>query len=215
MTYAARLVWNIDNWEYPSGQSKHGIYVTHHGVGYHYGLEEWLNNKRLRALQIGYLDCYRTSNRGKASVNILLFTVDPSNNHYYHVGIIRGVTQLLAPQDIQQVRMNLGDTWLPNTIDPDFRRIEHTTTGQLPQGKLAYENHNWNSTKIDSEPPGGFIVNIRYDKLDLFDRSKWVNLTMKDPDINNLWRRIRNRYKLPQPSFNQELKNYFEKALLS
>jgi hypothetical protein len=212
MNYAARIVWNIDNWEYPSGLTDHGISVSHKNGDYHYGLEEWLNNKRLRELKLGYLDSYRITNRKEASSDILLYTIDPEKNHYYHVGLLYGVSQLdpIDPNLITSVKNKLSLDWLVDPIEQDFRRIEKTPAGQNSKGKEIYRQNNWNSKKIISEPPGGFIVNIRYDNLELFNRSKWVNLTAKDPEISKRWRFIRHRYEMPNQAFNRALSQYLE-----
>jgi hypothetical protein len=212
MTYAARLVWNIHNWQYPSGQTNHGVFVPRVGGGYHYGLEEWLNHKKLRELKIGYLDCYRTTVRNDGPQNILLYTIDPISRHYYHVGLIQGVSQIhdSVPQ-INQVKAALGEDWLQNPIDLDFRRLNHTLPGQQPAGTNLYRTHNWNATNIVSTPPDGFIVNIRYQKIDLFDRSEWVDLTKMDPEISNRWKYIRNRFTSPHPAFNTPLTEYLSR----
>ncbi len=209
MTYAARIVWNIHKWEFPSGLTNHGVQVNHNNGAYNYGLEEWLNNKKFRDLKLGYLDCYRITQRQEKSVNLMLYTVDPADNHYYHIGSVYGVRQIDSrPDTIERIREQLPADWLTNTIDEDFKRIEHTPVDNNSNGLLIYNNNNWNSQNIISDPPGGFIVNFQYENISFFDRNNWVDLSEKDIEISTRWRHIRQRYSLLNPNFNNELIEY-------
>lgn len=210
MIYAARLVWNIDKWVFPSGLTKHGVPVNYNNGFYYYGLEEWLNNKELRDLKFGYLDCYRITRR-QDKVDILLYTVNPLNNHYYHIGLMKGVSQIdNNPNMITSIKNQLAKDWLSKTIKDDFDRIETAGIGVDSNGLLLYKNNNWNSQIIVSEPPGGFILNIRYDKITFFEEDKWVDLSLKDPEISGRWRHIRQRYALMNDFFNNDLIQYFK-----
>lgn len=211
MIYAARLVWNIDNWEFPSGLTQHGVRVNYNNGKYYYGLEEWLNNKKLRDLKLGYLDCYRITKR-QDKVDIMLYTVNPLDNKYYHIGSIKAVSQIDEnPNTISSIKNQLAEKdWLTKKIKEDFNRIEKTPKGVDSNGLLSYQNNNWNSKIFVSNPPGGFILNIRYENITFFEKHKWVDLSIKDPEISVRWRHIRHRYALLNPHFNNDLIQYFE-----
>ena len=208
MTHAAKLVWNEDNWVKPSGLAQVGVSVPA-TKPYKYGLEEWLNNETLRKNKIGYLDCYRSDKR-EGVADIMLFTLNLTDRNVYHVGNICGVNQLVDTRaNISAIKAILPDDWLINPIEVDFVRIE----GNAPSiGMPVYQKNNWNTDNIVSKPPRGFMVNIKYEKLEIFDKSKWVNLTEMDRKINKSWRYLGVRYIMANAHFNDSLMSYLKKV---
>jgi len=204
MTHAAKLVWNEDNWVKPSGLAQVGVSVPA-TEPYKYGLEEWLNNETLRKHKIGYLDCYRSDKR-EGIADIMLFTLNLTDRNVYHVGNVCGVKQLID-NDIPTIKNSLTDDWLINPIEVDFVRIE---AGAPSIGMPIYNNNNWNTTNIISPPPKGFMVNIKYEKLEIFDKSKWVNLTEMDRKINRSWRYLGVRYMMSNINLNDKLTKYLK-----
>ncbi|MCX6210812.1 MAG: hypothetical protein NTZ59_15240 [Bacteroidetes bacterium] len=202
MTHAAKLVWNKDNWVKPSGLAQEGVLVTSENP-YYYGLEEWLNNKTLKNNTIGYLDCYR-ANEYNDIADIMLFTLNFEDNNIYHVGNICKVSQILNT-NIPPIKTMLTNNWLINPIDADFVRIE----GLPPSvGMPIYRQNNWNTSNIVSSPPTGFMVNIKYEKLVIFNKKDWVNVTEMDSKINTQWKHLGTRYILANTKFNVKLTNY-------
>jgi len=208
MTHAAKLVWNEDNWVKPSGLAQVGVPVPA-TEPYKYGLEEWLNNETLRKHKIGYLDCYRSDKR-EGIADIMLFTLNPNDRNVYHVGNVCGVKQQLnTPANISAIKAILPEDWLKKPIEVDFVRIE----GNIPSlGMPVYKENNWNTTNIISTPPTGFMANIKYEKLEIFDKSKWVNLTEMDSSINAKWRKLGIRYINANANFNDKLMSYIKKV---
>jgi hypothetical protein len=204
MTHAAKLVWNLNHWEFPSGVAKNGVNVGN----YLYGLEEWLNNKTLRSEKIGYLDCYRASKFNDIR-DIILLTFDPNNREVYHIGNIFGVFQLNNTA-INNIRHRLNILNFKSSVKEDFIRIENI---QNPRGFTLYSINNWNSTSIISSPPAGFFVNIGYDSIIIFDNQDWVSLTKIDRKINSVWKYLGRRYQLENLGFTNSLKQYFKSII--
>ena len=71
-----------------------------------------------------------------------------------------------------------------------------------------YRQNNWNSLNIISPSPSGFMVNIKYEKLQIFDSKYWVDLTDLDSTINSKWQRLTKRYILANARFNNKLTEY-------
>lgn len=213
MFYAARIVRNNHNWERPSGIAEYGVPVTGQNMcSYNYGLEEWLTNEILQKHQWGYLDCYRASHhKDKDDCDILLFMLCKVNNvsTIFHVGFVCGVKQL-NNVDIPNVKATLGEDWLNIPIEQNFSLIE----GNHPSiGRTFYENENWNSNEIVIDDPNGFIVNIVYSKLILYERKNWVNLTALDSSLNQKWRRFTRRYKIDTTLADGDIKTILKKYL--
>lgn len=203
MTHAAKLVWNLNGWEFPSGVAKNGLNVGN----YLYGLEEWLNNKTLRSEKIGYLDCYRASKFNDIQ-DIILLTFDPNMKEVYHIGNIFGVFQL-HDTDINNIHHRLSILNFKSIVKEDFIRVENI---QTPRGFTLYNTNNWNSTSIVSPPPTGFFVNIGYNSIMIFDSQDWVSLTKIDRKINAVWRYLGRRYQLQNLASNS-LKQYFKSII--
>ena len=205
MTHAAKLVWNTSNWEFPTAQANNGVIVApnHGGESYYYGLEEWLNNSTLRTNKIGYIDCYRAS-RHLGNADIILLTCSPIDGKVYHVGNMFGVEQL-HDGHIFEIKNDLGLNWVNNQIIGDFTRIEAVPN---PAGASIYRQNNWDTQHISATPPGGFMCNVRYDKLEIFGENNRISLTDIDPLINTRWRYLGRRFILENASFNEALNNY-------
>ena len=81
MTYATRLFFNNENWEYPTDSDPNAY--TNNGYGslvnlgnnllYRFGFEEWLNNEILLSHRIGFLESYRNNIFLEAADKILLY----------------------------------------------------------------------------------------------------------------------------------------------
>jgi hypothetical protein len=56
------------------------------------------------------------------------------------------------------------------------------------------------------------MANIKYERLELFDKSKWVNLTEMNRNINSRWRYLGVRYIMANANFNDSLMSYLKKV---
>lgn len=197
MTYAAKLVYNTHNWETPSGHVHDGvgIHVNIGLNGYNFGMEEWLNRPLLRERKLGYLDCYRSSAHPGVADIVRLFTFH--NGTVYHIGNLYGVSQL-ANGEIAGIRNELYQAnWLEE-INHDFVPLDD------PRPILQHieYQHIWTRNAIVAPAGEGFILNIKYEKSEMFERNKWRNLTAIDHQVNNKWKKISRRYRV-----NAELNN--------
>lgn len=136
--------------------------------------------------------------------DIILISFSPANRKVYHIGNIYGVEQL-RDTEIAAIRADLTQSWIAGQIRTDFSRIEDV---QNPTGFNVYRQNNWNSQHISTVPPGGFVCNIRYQKLEIFKEKNWISLTDKDALINKKWRKLGKRYSLANATFNNALSGY-------
>lgn len=200
MTYAAKLVYNTHNWETPSGNvhNRVGIHVNIGLNGYNFGMEEWLNSPLLRDRNLGYLDCYRSSAHPGVADIIRLLTFH--NGIVYHVGNVYGVRQLIDGE-ITDIRNELHQAnWL-GEINHDFVLLGD------PRPILQHieYQHIWTRNAIVAARGEGFMLNIEYKELEMFERDQWRNLTAIDPQVNTKWRRISKRYSVNAASNNLHL----------
>ena len=115
----------------------------------------------------------------------------------YHIGNLYGVSQL-ANGEIAGIRNELYQAnWLEE-INHDFVPLDD------PRPILQHieYQHIWTRNAIVAPAGEGFILNIKYEKSEMFERSKWRNLTAIDHQVNNKWRKISRRYRV-----NAELNN--------
>ena len=197
MSYAAKLVYNTHNWVAPSGHVHNGvgIHVNIGLNGYNFGMEEWLNRPLLHERNLGYLDCYRSSVHPGVADIIRLFTFH--NGTVYHVGNVYGVRQL-TDGEITDIRNELHQAnWL-GEINHDFVPLDD------PRPILQHieYQHIWTRNAIVAATGEGFMLNIEYKKLEMFERNQWRNLTAIDPQVNTKWRRISKRYNVNASSNN-------------
>ncbi len=150
-------------------------------------------NDVLVANKIGYLDCYRRRGRSyPLPADIALFTKNP-NNELLHVGNIYGVREI-HNEEIPEIRELLDlHNWRENVISPNFNQLEFYPPGQSV-GYGNYEDNNYNSNLVRAANPGGFVVNIRYNKIELFKNP--VSLSQMDPEINISWKYLTVRYRI-------------------
>lgn len=193
MIHAAKLIWNSNNWISPTfsnDQANFGIKIATKKFNYVFGLEEWLNNDFMKAHKMGYIDCYRAS-RHVDDTDILLFSRNPNNKEIYLIGKIFKARQI-KDQEIMQIRDILNSqNWNDTLIKPIFETKESNNN---PIGFRQYYNENFTSNTIVGKSPKGFIVNIKYDDIQIFE--KRISLTELDAIVNTKWRRLSKRYSI-------------------
>jgi hypothetical protein len=190
--YAAEIIKNSNQWKTPTNSEKRKVaehIILSNKVQFRFGYEEWFNDSTTNKMKIAYLECYRQSNFKGQKVDIMLFTRD--NRNLFHVGMIYGVEQL-DYTDINVIIGRLTKDWLIK-IHKDFCK----NVVQFPFNEIKRVYQHWYSTSIlknNTLQQDGFAFNIRYDRLELYDKNNWVNLTMKDSTINQKWKRLSKRY---------------------
>jgi hypothetical protein len=216
MTRAAKLIWNVNNWESPDGLTKeYGVLVEFIGGAYRYGLEEFLLSEVFILKNYGYLDCFRRVGRNYQNPeDVILFTLDP-NGRILHIGNLFNVSQL-QDQDSQTVWNELRDlNFIENSINPAFNRIEQLPMPDFSEGARVFMQNNFGEDinhipNIQSEPPLGFCVNFKYERINLFEEP--IDLTEIDPDINRRWKKLNILYKLENLQ-SSGLSDYFKDSL--
>jgi hypothetical protein len=208
ITHVAKLVWNTNQYQSCSGIASNGVVVNGHNVSYCYGLEEWMFNDFLKNMKIGYLDCYRLMNRSYPDVaNIALISVNPKNKHILHIGNVLGVKEIYD-NEIETIRGSLDQqNWLQDVVSPNFEMIEACPPNQAI-GYNEYFENNFSSNEIRTEAPRGFIVNMRYDKIEFFEPENQASLTQIDAKVNLRWKRLTQRY-IIDDRISNPLKKYF------
>ena len=204
--FAAKLVFNTNNFIQIAGEAQPGLPVNAPlgRAQYNIGFEEWLNNDFLKEQKLGYLDCYRAAMRvGVADVG--LFMYDPGNGQIYSVGKLHGVQQLTNNQ-ILGCRATLQIGGFINAVQQhfnilgDIRAIQNNPNHEYWQ---CFNNNN-----IVANPGNNFILNIRYESIEIFKIQQRRNLTtLTNGEINDAWRRLGIRYTMPE-----EWEQYFTPA---
>lgn len=192
MAYASKLVHNTNNYNSVTGVAQTGIFVNNNKKPYYFGLEEWNNQKTLKQKKVAYIDSYRAFNRIGIAERIALFSFNPINTNVYHCGNLYGVRQL-ENKEIPELREYLNqNNWL-NIVGDSFNEIGDVR----PINEHTEYMRCWNSNNIVASTGKGFILNISYKKLELFEPENWVNLTHIIPEVNVRWHYLRQRYTLP------------------
>lgn len=174
MKTIARIILNTNNWVSPSNSTIKNAVEVNNGINsYRYGYEEWNNDEQIKALNIGYLECYRHSNFPQVAELIVLVFRD-ADGDYYHYGNMYNVKQL-QNHEVEPLRIELQKiNWL--------KKVESQFNAAPFFDNRNFSNHHymgaWNSNKIvtKAQKPG-FIFNLKYDKIDIFKTP--INLTNK------------------------------------
>lgn len=193
--YAAKLVYNTNDFTQIAGlaQSGLGVNVPINGRNsYNIGFEEWLNNDFLKQHKLGYLDCYRDA----AHIDIVdvgLFMYDTQDRNIYSVGKLCGVQQL-TNGEIEACRVILMNGGFIDTVQHHFNDI-----GDNRQIHNNPNHEYWNcfnNNNIVAKPGENFILNIRYDSIEIFNNPHRNLTALTKRKINN-WKRLRNRNTMP------------------
>ena len=182
--YASKLVLNSNGWISPTGLASDGVNVNN---GSFYGFEEWLNSPIFRELKIGYIDSFRTNRSTIPYDRIALFTYLKGNKNVYYVGNLYGVKQITY-KELLNIRGLLNKrNWIVER-KTELDKIFHNSN--------AFDLYNrcYNSNIITGATQTTFVCNLKYDRFELFEMKKWVNLTQINPDINSCWRRLKILY---------------------
>jgi hypothetical protein len=194
---AARLVWSDNGWTYPQGGADHGVDVNSFNPPYRYGLEEFLFNKELLKLKIGYLDCYRYQTIQDIE-DVLLFAFSPTKPR--QIIVIGKIHQVQQIQDQEKVQIwnDLNQlNYLDQIVNPAFRQIEGIENNQQANGTNIFIQNNYgnainNLPLIHGAAPNGFMVNLKYEEIEYYPEGheRRINLSNIDPGINNAWKRL-------------------------
>ena len=112
MEKLARICWNTNNWEHPSGREDKSNDTTTYEASEGFGHEEWLLDRRKimpDGYHYGYLDPLRKSSfEGK--VDIHLYTYRKDNKKWQYIGVIRDAeyVSLDKAEEIWQVYEERG-----------------------------------------------------------------------------------------------------------
>lgn len=181
---ASKLVNNNNTWTAVSGIAQTGIMVgksVQNKKSYYFGLEEWNNSNILRNHKLAYLDSFRSFPRLEYYERIEL--INFNNKTVYHVGRIEKVHRIKCKEIPEIKKLLISENWLKK-VEVDFNAIN-----DLRQIENNNEYMNcWNSEELVAPTNEGFIVNIRYDELTFFEQP--INLTVLNPNVNNLWKRL-------------------------
>jgi len=187
---ASKLVHNSCNYISVCGNAQIGVLVNNlPDFKYFFGLEEWNNNDILKKEKIAYIDSFRVFNRPNLISRLFLFTYDITDKNIYLIGYLTNAKQL-QNRDIEGIRESLIiQNWL-QILQLDFNNI-----GDFRQIQNHHEYLNcWNSNNIVAETGKGFIVNIKYEKIQLFEIHERINLSEIYPEINLKWKRLSRLY---------------------
>ena len=188
---ASKLVNNNNTWTAVSGIAQTGIMVgksAQNKKSYYFGLEEWNNSNILRNHNLAYLDSFRSFPRLEYYERIEL--INFRDGAVYHIGRLEKVKRLKCLEIPDIKKLLIRENWLKQ-VEADFHYIQDL--------RLIVNNNEymrcWNSEEIVAPTNEGFVLNIRYDKLTFFERP--INLTLLNPNVNNLWRRLILLYEVP------------------
>jgi hypothetical protein len=206
----ARIILNTNNWVSPSNSTNKNAVEVKNGINsYRYGYEEWNNDEQIKALNLGYLECYRHSNfPDDAELIILVYRDD--NGDYFHYGNMYNVRQL-QNHEIETIRKELQKiNWLKK-VESQFNSAPFFDTRH-------FSNHHymsaWNSNEIVTRAQmPGFVMNIKYKSLNILPKP--VNLT-KLAGIkfdNRKISRLKSRYYLENFMNNLDKSNQLFKYL--
>lgn len=193
--YAAKLVYNENNFTQIGGLAQSGLLVNH-PLGrnpYKIGFEEWLNSDFALKHKIGYLDCYRARMYNNIT-DLFLFMYNPDNKTISLIGLLKKVKQIQNHEIIQYRNIIENEGFINQVQDhfhelPDLRNINHN---------IDHEYWNcYNSDSIVEEPGQNFVFNIKYESIKIFNPNNRINLTDSFPDMNNKWKRLSIRYNIP------------------
>lgn len=189
--HLAKLVYNENGWTLPSNLTKVGVVLNN---GDYFGYEEWLNNEFLNENKIGYVECFRTCQREESFERIALFTFDRATRTVYYVGNLFNVKQLIDTEIIGIRNLLIQQNWIQNKnvelnqIFPKTDAIHHYT-------------NSYNSNDIVGDYAKSFILNIRYERIELFPKYNWINLTNINFKVNKKWRRLSKLYNVDTDFF--------------
>jgi len=177
--HVAKLVYNENQWTIPSNLSNLGVILNN---GDYYGYEEWLKNEFLKKNKLGYVECFRKCRRVGNFDRIALITFDRRTRTIYYVGNLYDVKQLTNNEIAETRNMLIQQNWQQN------RNIELNQIFPNTDATMHYTNC-FNSNEIIGDYAESFILNIRYEKIELHPKDKWVNLTNINIKVNN-WKRL-------------------------
>jgi hypothetical protein len=159
MKTIARIILNTNNWVSPSNSTNKNAVEVKNGINsYRYGYEEWNNDEQIKALNLGYLECYRHSNFPDDAELIILVCRD-DNGDYFHYGNMYNVRQL-QNHEIETIRKELQKiNWL--------KKVESQFNNAPFFDNRNFLNHHymgaWNSNEIVTKAQiPGFIMNVKY-----------------------------------------------------
>ena len=210
MKTIARIILNTNNWVSPSNSTNKNAVEVKNGINsYRYGYEEWNNDEQIKALNLGYLECYRHSNFPDDAELIILVCRD-DNGDYFHYGNMYNVRQL-QNHEIETIRKELQKiNWLKK-VESQFNSAPFFDTRH-------FSNHHymsaWNSNEIVTRAQmPGFVFNLKYDKIDIF--KALINLTNKSnvKFDNRIIAKLSVRYYLENFMNNFEKSNPLHKYL--
>ncbi len=210
MKTIARIIFNTNNWVSPSNSTIKNAVEFKNGISsYRYGYEEWNNDEQIKALNLGYLECYRRSNFPDVAELIILVYRD-DNGDYFHYGNIYNVRQL-QNHEIETIRKELQKiNWLKK-VESQFNSAPFFDTRH-------FSNHHymsaWNSNEIitKAQKPG-FVLNVEYKSLNILPKP--INLTKLAGTAfdNRKISRLRSRYYLDNFMNNLDKSNPLHKYL--
>jgi hypothetical protein len=203
MKIIARIILNTNNWVSPSNSTVKNAVKVNNGINsYRYGYEEWNNDEQIKALNLGYLECYRRSNYPEVAELIILIYRD-DNGDYFHYANMYEVSQL-KNHEIEPLRKELQKiNWL--------KKVESQFNNAPFFDNRNFSNHHytgaWNSNEIVSKAQiPGFIMNVKYKSLYILPKP--VNLTkLAGTDFDN-----RKIAKLTVRYYLENFMNNFEKS---
>ncbi len=133
--------------------------------------------------------------------DVLLFSLTPlpRPRQIIMIGVLRGVRQLLDNEKIQIWNVMQQHNYIENVVNPAFQVIEGFALDEQASGTGVFVENNFGANighlpLIQGNAPNGFFVNFQYQKIEIFPKDRWINLTEIDPVVNKAWRRITNLY---------------------
>ena len=176
--YIARIFNNESKWEKPDNTDIWAKPNNHRKSGYgeiltqnkniSFGFEEWLFNSVLLNLKIGFLECYR-QNRFTDKVDIILF-IRNNTSTCLQIAKLINVEQINDAQ-INEIKKELTKTEWQQYCHKDLKEICNNNQSAINESKQLWDNHyNCNTILVNKKnnPRDGFIINIKYDKVEIF-----------------------------------------------
>jgi hypothetical protein len=167
MKTIARIILNTNNWVSPSNSTIKNAVEVNNGINsYRYGYEEWNNDEQIKAINLGYLECYRHSSFPQLAELVLLVYRD-ADGDYYHYGNMYNVRQL-QNLEIEPLRLQLQKIKWLKKVESQFKVAPFFD-------KRNFLNHPylgaWNSNEIINEAQKpGFVLNFEYKSLNILPK---------------------------------------------
>lgn len=178
----ARLSYNTNNWEYPSGTLGKSKNIGVHEFDYGFGFEEWLLSKRNILIEkddkeyhFGYLEgINKNFKQDDENESVVLFTINNNLHQRFIVGEIKKWQKVSSDESLYIVNQ------YPEIINEMRVQVaEATNNNFIALDKFDLHRHNENDHQL---------FNIKFDKINFaFNIDNPVNQGRIINSFNRFW----------------------------